>query len=67
MADFTAAQLTALNQAIAEGALEVQYADKKVRYRSLDEMIRIRNIMQKDLGLRETTDNRTYGRFSKGL
>ena len=36
-----AAQIAALEAAIATGALFVKYEDKEVRYRSLDEMQRI--------------------------
>ena len=35
------AQLVSLRNAIAEGALEIEFQGKKVRYRSLDEMRRI--------------------------
>jgi hypothetical protein len=63
---FTSDQLTALENAIAEGALEVQYSDKRVKYRSLDEMMKIREMMRRDLGVTTSTDNRTYARFSKG-
>lgn len=49
MADFTQAQLDALNKSIAEGTLEVRYQDKKVVYRSLDEMMRIRDVIKAEL------------------
>lgn len=35
---FTAAQITALERAIATGALMVRYGDRTVQYRSLAEM-----------------------------
>jgi len=35
---YTAAQITALEKAIATGALQVRYGDRSVTYRSLDEM-----------------------------
>lgn len=46
---FTAADLTALDRAIKGGALKVEYADRVVWYRSLDEMIRIRGLIQADI------------------
>ena len=46
---FTQVQLDALETAIAAGTLEVSVGDKKVRYHSLDEMIRLREIMRNQL------------------
>jgi hypothetical protein len=62
---YTQIQLDALEAAIAEGTLKVEYGDKKVEYRSLNEMIRIRDLMKAELdGLPK--QKRTYGAFSKG-
>jgi|GEM_PF-4409143 len=41
-----AARLAALKEAISSGALRVKYADRDVTYRSLDEMIRIRDELE---------------------
>lgn len=46
---FTQTQLDALESAIAAGTLEVTTGDKKVRYHSLDEMIRLRDIIKNQL------------------
>lgn len=46
---YTQKDLDAINKAIAGSQLEVQYADKRVRYRSLDELERARRIIQGDL------------------
>lgn len=46
---FTQAQLDALETAIAAGTLEVSVGDKKVRYHSLDEMIRLREVIRNQL------------------
>lgn len=43
--------LSALETAIASGATSVSYEGKTVQYRTLDEMLRVRNIMQIALGL----------------
>lgn len=46
---FTMERLQALEEAIAEGALRVKYSDKEVEYRSLEEMLKIRDTMRKVL------------------
>lgn len=48
---WTQAQLTALEKSIAKGVREVEYRDKVITYRSLDEMFKLRNEMRKDLGI----------------
>lgn len=62
---YTPEQLTALSDAIAQGVLTVEYADKKVTYRSLAEMKEILYDMKKDLGL--APPSRRYAAHSKGL
>lgn len=66
MASFTKQQLETLEAAIAEGVTRVRYADKTVEYRSLDEMLRIRNMMREALG-EGAAGGRYYGEFHKGL
>lgn len=61
---YTLEQYNALTAAIAEGVMVVEYGDKKVQYRSLDEMIRIKNLMEADLGLKRK-NKRTVAAFSK--
>ena len=63
---YTVDQLTALDNAIAQGVLEVKYADKTVTYRSLNDMLRIRGIIEQDLG-RGTSYRRTYAKHNKGF
>lgn len=46
---YTEQDLWAVMKAIAGAQLEVQYGDKRVRYRSLDELERARAIIQSDL------------------
>lgn len=48
---FTLEKLKALEAAIAEGVKRVKYSDKEVEYRSIDEMLRVRDLMKKELGL----------------
>jgi hypothetical protein len=67
MSAFKEKQLESLEKAIADGALTVKYSDKMITYRSLDEMIRIRDILRKDLGKIESASTRRKAEFSKGL
>lgn len=46
---FTQENLNALEQAIVEGIKVVKYSDKEVEYRSLEDMLKIRNLMKKEL------------------
>jgi len=65
---YTQAQLDALEAAIAEGALVVKYQDKSVEYRSLNDMLKIRGLMQADLSVNpQSTGGLVYPKFSKGL
>lgn len=64
---YTIEQYNKLKAAIATGALEVKYADKTVKYRSLDEMSAILTAMGKELGLISSGKNHKYPSFSKGL
>jgi hypothetical protein len=70
---WTTTQLTTLEESIALGATTVQYSDRTVTYRSLTDMMRLRDMIRKDLGLTGTTDGsigngkRKYYEFDKGL
>lgn len=68
---FTREQLGILEAAIAQGALDVNYGDKRVTYRSLNEMMRIRDLMKKELGLSGNSggknSNRRFAVHGKGL
>ena len=63
---FTQSDLDALESAIATGVKIVKYTDKVIEYRSLKEMLEIRDRMRQSLGLGSKT-TRLKGRFSKGL
>ena len=63
---WTQEMLTALEEAIAKGVLIVRYQDKEIRYRSLDEMMKIRNEMRKSLGLVDK-GGRLRAKTNKGL
>ena len=64
---FTQTQLDALETAIAAGTLEVTTGDKKVRYHSLDEMIRLRDIIRNQLAADAQTQNSraSFATFTK--
>lgn len=63
---YTADDLNALDRAIVSGSLRVRYADREVQYRTLDEMIRIRDLIRGELDP-ATRNTRRYGVFSSGL
>lgn len=67
MASYTQEQLTALEAAVAQGTLRVRYGDKEVEYRSLAEMLRVIDMMRKELGIVKNDSGRKYASFSKGL
>lgn len=46
---WVAADLTAIEDAIASGALRVAYQDKIVTYRNIGELQRARNIVKQDI------------------
>ena len=48
---YTTDQLTALETAIAQGALSVRWNDRSVTYYSYAEMIRLRDSMRSELGI----------------
>lgn len=66
MSNFTQEQLSELEKAIASGCLEVKYSDKSIRYRSIDEMLKARDIMRRELGLSGKT-TRVLAKHSKGF
>lgn len=66
MAAFTQAQLDALIDAIAKGVLEIKYQDRVIRYRTLTEMLTLKNEIEKDLGIK-SKGGRLLAQTSKGL
>lgn len=66
---YTQQQFDALCEAIASGALTVTYADRTVTYRSLTDMMRIREDMRKQLAPAGTNAGayRVKMEFDKGL
>ncbi len=67
-AAWTADDLALLERAVAQGALRVEYGDKKIEYRSLDDMYRLIDTIRRDLGLVNVGNSgRKYAQFDKGL
>ena len=62
---YTLEQLTALKASLAEGSKVVRYQDKWIEYRSFDEMIKIIDLIESELGLKKR-NLRLLGKFSKG-
>ena len=63
---WTIEQYDALNNAIAQGVTQVMYGNKLVIYRSMNEMLQLRNLMRQELGLNEAP-KRLFAKHSKGL
>ncbi len=49
MSTFTQAHLAAIEEAIAGGYLEVRYDDKVVRYQSMSDLMKARNLIASSL------------------
>jgi len=71
---FTQENLNALESALVEGIQKVKYSDKEIEYRSVDEMVKIRNLMKKELCIDKSNANkglfggrRITAKHSKGL
>lgn len=63
---FTQQQLSDLDSAIAEGVLVVVSNGRRVEYRSLDEMIKLRNLMASELASSSMqADTRRYAAFRR--
>lgn len=64
---FTEQGLQTITEAIATGTLSVYYGDKRVEYRSLNDMVRTRNMMLVALGHANPQGGRAYAEFNKGI
>lgn len=57
--------LDALETALAKGVRRVRYSDKEVEYQSIDDMIKVRELMRQQLS-QSARPQRIYASFSKG-
>ena len=64
---WTQQHLDDLEAAIAEGALEVRYQDRTVVYRSLNDMLKTRDLIRQALGHVDRKGTRILTKFDKGL
>ena len=63
---FTQSQLDAIDSGIASGSTTVSYDGKSVSFRSLDDMLRIRNIIMIALGLTPASSATVLVAHSRG-
>lgn len=61
-----ALQLAGINTAIASGTTRVSYGDKSVEYRDLNELIRVRDMISRQLGV-VVPARRSVAAFSGGF
>ena len=66
MSLFTEAGLAAIEEAIAGGYTTIEYDQKRITYRSLDELLRIRNMIRARLGLTDPAPKRVSFKSSRG-
>lgn len=64
---FTLDQYNTLTDAIAAGTTKVAYGDKTVEYRSLDDMLRISEIMKAELFPGNEPSRKKFVEYSKGV
>jgi hypothetical protein len=64
---YTIIQYNALCDAIAQGVTMVMYGDKRVEYRNLNDMLRVKALMEADLGIKTNVVRKKSVRFTKGL
>jgi hypothetical protein len=64
---YTSSDLIAIEEALASGVLEVQYTDKRVKYRSLRDLIALRELIKRELGIKQNKIKKKTAVTSKGL
>lgn len=69
MTNFTNEMLAKLEAAIGSGLLSVQYGDQRKTYHSLDEMLKARDVMRRELGVTAATtrERRRLASYDKGF
>lgn len=63
---YTQSDLDAIDRAIATGTRRVTVDGRSVEYRDVAEMMRVRDLIKRDLG-QTAGSTRRYGTYSKGL
>lgn len=66
---YTIEQYERLKESIALGAVTVQYSDRTITYKSISELEKIKELMEKELfpGRKNPAGNRVQMIFGKGL
>ena len=64
---WSASDLEEIEKAIKSGTLRVKYSDREVQYRSLQEMLQIRDMIAREVGTKPAGPTRRLAQFSKGL
>ena len=64
---WTKQNLEELDQAIASGAQEIWFSDKKIKYNSLEDMLRVRAIILEAIGLSEKQNRVTVPLLERGI
>lgn len=64
---FTVTNLADLEKAIATGARRVQYQDREVDLRTQRDMMALRRLIRRELGLDKNRTRRIQSTFDKGL
>lgn len=59
------AGLAAIEEAIAGGYLEVEYDNKRIRYRTLAELLQVRDMIRRKLGLSNAAGGRMTFKYSR--
>lgn len=69
MTNFSAEQLARLEAAIASGLLTVRVGDQAKTYHSLEDMLRARDLIRRELGIAGATsrERRRLASYDKGL
>jgi hypothetical protein len=62
---WTTTDLTAIEKAIASGELRVKFGDREVMYRSIDELLKARDIIRSAVDSTAPTTRCTYASFTK--
>ena len=54
---WTTEDLDSINSAIASGELEIEYTDKKVRYRSMEDLFKAKQVIEEELNAGTSTSS----------
>jgi hypothetical protein len=64
---YTEADLSAVRSALLKGERTVQFADRSVTYRSVDELLQVEQSILRELTSLQTRGRQTYGVATKGF